>query len=197
MIQYLLPVFGLGMWAAAPQLTVRLDPEGGGCRLIVRNDHTVAATAYTVEGESRGERWSETHEQTGAAGGLAPYAEAVVRRVDCSSKPTRTAAVYADGSAIGEPELVTEIIEGRRARLANTRELIRRIESARKQRKSNQQISDEIDRWATTEGHQTYATWEEIRGRMKQKSLDQLLQDLRQRERWLASSKPSLESPRP
>jgi hypothetical protein len=105
--------------------------------------------------------------------------------------------VYADGSAIGEPELVTQIIEGRRDRLIHTRELIRRIEIARKQGRSKQQIVDEIDRWTGTLGHQTYSTWEEMRGTMKKKNLDQLLQDLRQRERWLAASKPALEAGRP
>jgi hypothetical protein len=183
--------------AAAPQLTIRLEPEGSGCRLIVRNDHTVTATAYTIEGESVGTIWSETHEQMGDSGGLASRAESIVRRVDCQSKPSRTAVVYADGSAIGEPELVTQIIEGRRDRLIHTRELIRRIEIARKQGRSKQQIVDEIDRWTGTLGHQTYSTWEEMRGTMKKKNLDQLLQDLRQRERWLAASKPALEAGRP
>jgi hypothetical protein len=181
-------------WAApAPQLVMRLEPEGNGCKLVVRNEHTVAATAYTIEGESSGERWSETQEQMGASGGLLPRAETIVRRVECSSKPARTAVVYADGSAVGEPELVTEIIEGRKQRLANTREMIRRIESLRKQGKSKQQVFDEIDRWQASQEHQTYATWDEMRGRMKQKNLDQLLRDLRQHERWLAASKPALE----
>jgi hypothetical protein len=193
-MRYLVCFIALSASAAAPQLTIRLEPEGSGCRLVVRNDHTVAATAYTVEGESVGTIWSETHEQMGDSGGLAPRAETIVRRVECASKPTRTAVVYADGSAIGEPELVTQIIEGRRNRLIHTREMIRRIEISRKQGRSKQQVLDEIDRWTGTLGHQTYATWEEMRGRMRQKSLDQLLQDLRQRERWLAASKPALEA---
>jgi hypothetical protein len=163
----------------------------------VRNEHSLPATAYTIEGESSGERWTETHEQMVAAGGLAPRAESIVRRVECSSKPLRAAVVYVDGSAVGEPEFVTDILESRRSRLTNTRELIRRIEAGRKQGRSKQQIVDEIDRWTGTQGHQTYATWDEMRGRMRQKNLDQLLQDLRLRERWLATSKPPLEGPRP
>jgi hypothetical protein len=193
MMRCAVALMGMTAWAAAPPLAVRIDPEGSGCKLVVRNEHTVAATAYTVEGESTGERWSETHEQSGPSGGLAPRGEAVVRRVECASKATRMAIVYADGSAVGEPDLVTEIIEGRRSRLANTREMIRRIEAARKQGRSQQQILDEIDRWQGSLGHQTYATWDEMRRGMKRKGIDQLLQDLRQRERWLASSKPTLE----
>jgi hypothetical protein len=179
--------------APAPELAVRLEPEGSGCRLVVRNEYTVTATAFTVEGESLGQHWSETQEQLGERGGLAPRAESIVRRVECSGKPQRVAVVYADGSAVGEPELVTAIIEGRRERLGNTREMIRRIEIARKQGKSKQQIVDEIDRWTGTAGHQTFVAWDEMKGTMRKKSLDQLLQDLKQRERWLASSKPPLE----
>jgi hypothetical protein len=197
MMRFVTGLFAMLAWADAPPLTVRIDPEGNACKLVVRNDHAIAATAYTVEGESTGEHWSETHEQSGPSGGLAPRAEAIVRRLECASKPTRMAIVYADGSAVGEPDLVTEILEGRRARLVNTREMIRRIEAARKQGRSQQQILDEIDRWQGSLGHQTYATWDEMRGRMKRKGLDQLLQDLRQRERWLAASKPALEAPRP
>lgn len=181
-------------WAAqAPGLAVRLEPEGSECRLIVRNDHTIAATAYTLEGESAGQRWSATHEQMGDTGGLLPRAESIVRRGSCQDKPDRMAVVYADGSAIGEPELVTEILENRRTRLIHAREMIRRIEAARKQGRSKQQIVDEIDRWAGSQGHQTYDNWNEMKGRMRQKNLDQLLYDLRQRERWLAASKPALE----
>jgi hypothetical protein len=193
MKRYAIAFIGMLAWAAAPPLSVRIDPEGSGCKLVVRNEHTVAATAYTIEGESTGERWSETQEQSGPSGGLPPRGEAVVRRLECASKPTRMAIVYADGSAVGEPDLVTEIIEGRRQRLINTREMIRRIEAARKQGRSQQQILDEIDRWQGSLGHQTYATWDEMRGQMRRKGLDQLLQDLRQRERWLAASKPTLD----
>ena len=55
----------------------------------------------------------------------------------CSEAETTASRWYAQFheylAAVGEPELVTEIIEGRRERLGHTREMIRRIEAALKQ----------------------------------------------------------------
>jgi hypothetical protein len=69
---------------------------------------------------------------------------------EAPDKAKIVAAVYEDGSTVGAPEKVNHVLDLRRARLKNTREIIQRIEKDQKDGKDKDAIVADLRQWALT-----------------------------------------------
>lgn len=196
--------------AEMPLPELRIEPASGGSVFFVKNISPRPLTAFLIElvdypGSSFAAVQDET---TGAA--IAPGVE---KRIPSSNMIVAAApdyvkilaAAYADGSASGAPEKVEQLKEFRRVKLATTRELIARIETATAAAKARESLLANLKQWRETapepERRTRYAAAglersavktliSETAAGIEAHPLDEVLSTLRKSERLLAAVKP-------
>jgi hypothetical protein len=172
-------------WAFAdePLPEIRLD----GPNVRIKNVGSQPLTAYWYE--VRIPNRNATEGVDGSA--LAPGGETVnpSGALDFDAPPEAAkmiAAIYADGSPAGDPVVVEQILEGRRALLRATRQLIARFEGAESSGLSKTALRAELAQMQT--GVAMLAS-----RALDQRSIAEELAALRRNERWQMERKPSLE----
>jgi hypothetical protein len=106
------------------------------------------------------------------------------------------AALYADGSASGDPAKIKLLLARRSSRLETARELIRRIETSRSSGTPKSEIVDTLKQWSATlepfrQAIERSVIAHAIRD-LEQQSIEAALNSLRHTEQTIASSKPTL-----
>ena len=121
--------------ADAPVPALRIEPTTGGSIFFVKNTAGQPLTAYLIElVDYPGSSYTLWQDELIAGDPLAPNAE---RRIPVANMTVGAvpdyvklrAALYADGTTAGDPTRIAQFIERRKALLATTRELIRRLDS--------------------------------------------------------------------
>ena len=153
-----IPAFSLcalGADAPAPDLHVEADTAAGASILHVKNSYSQPLTALFIEViDSPDGTYSFTRDELGP-GAIAAGTEKVIKVANPlpGASPDHTkvsAAIYQDGATFGTPEKLKHILDLRRARLSNTREIIQRIEADQKAGKDQDAIVADLRQWATT-----------------------------------------------
>jgi hypothetical protein len=143
------------MAADVPLPDLKVEPMAGGSTLTVKNNYSQPLNAFLIElVDYPGSTYSSTYDLLGAdaipAGAEKKMNVANMTIGAVPEKVKLQAAVYQDGSTAGDPEKVKHILDTRRARLANTREIIERIEKDRKDGKDKDAIVADLRAWALT-----------------------------------------------
>jgi hypothetical protein len=138
--------------APLPELHVEADPSGS--VLTVKNPYSKALNALLIEIVEASPAIDFTRDELGP-NAIAAGAEKKLRVTNTAFGETPgnvkiVAAIYEDGSTVGAPEKVNHILNLRRARLKNTREIIQRIEDGRKSGKDKDAIVADLRQWALT-----------------------------------------------
>jgi hypothetical protein len=121
--------------ADAPLPVLRTEPTAGGSIFHVKNTGTQPLTAWLIElVDYPGSSYTLWQDELVSGEPIAPGAEKriPVTNMTVGAVPDYVklrAAIYADGSTAGDATRTAQFIERRRAILATTRELIRRLES--------------------------------------------------------------------
>jgi hypothetical protein len=141
--------------APAPALQIEADATTGASIIHVKNTHSQPLAALFIEVlDSPDGTYSFTRDELGP-GAIAAGTEKIIKVANPlpGTSPTLTkvsAAIYEDGSTFGTPEKLKHILDLRRARLSNTREIIQRIEADQKGGKDKDAIVADLRQWATT-----------------------------------------------
>ena len=199
---------------AAAQLvpTLRVEPAAGGSVFFVKNTAAQPVTAYLIELVGYpGSSYSFWQDKNGAelipAGGeqRIPVANMTVGAVPEYVK--MEAAIFADGSTAGVPEKVAQLTARRRAVLSTTRELVRRLETARSAGTAKPALIAELEQWsnslepsarsrrvsqASIDAAAARERIGETVGKLNGGGIDDALGQLRAAELSLAASKPPL-----
>ena len=131
------------------------DPAAGASILRVKNTYSQPLAALFIEVvDSPDGSYSFTRDELGP-GAIAAGTEKVIKVANplAGESPQLTkvsAAIYEDGATFGTPEKLKHILDLRRARLSNTREIIQRIEADQKAGKDKDAIVADLRTWATT-----------------------------------------------
>ncbi|MCU1233586.1 MAG: hypothetical protein JWP63_1553 [Candidatus Solibacter sp.] len=121
--------------ADAPLPVLRIEPTTGGSIFFVKNAAAPPLTGYLIElVDYPGSSYTLWQDELVGGDPIAPGAEKriPVTNMTVGAVPDYVklrAALFADGSTAGDSARVAQFIERRKALLATTRELIRRLES--------------------------------------------------------------------
>jgi hypothetical protein len=141
--------------ADAPMPQLRVEAEASGSIFNVKNVYSQPLAGLLIElVDFPSETYAFTRDELGA-GAIAAGTEKQIKVANPTpgTAPDHvkvTAAVYADGETAGAPEKVKHILDLRRGRLENTREIIARIEKDQKDGKDKDAIVADLRQWATT-----------------------------------------------
>jgi hypothetical protein len=148
-----IPAFAVD--APVPGLQVEADAANGASVFHVKNNYSQPLAALFIEVVDSPEgTYSFTRDELGP-GAIAAGTEKVIKVANPlpGSVPDHvkvTAAIYQDGATFGTPEKLKHILDLRRDRLSNTREIIQRIEADQKAGKDKDAIVADLRQWATT-----------------------------------------------
>ena len=192
----------LPLGAAPPLPELRVEPAPRGSVLYLRNVHSQPLIAFLVElVDYPGSSFSHSTDEVGTEGippGVEkayPVSSMLVGAVSPEYVKV-LAAVYADGSASGNPEKIKLLIARRKGRLETTRELIRRIETAQSTGTPKPELVESLKRWsesaepfdqAVTRGFIAIAI-----GNLEKQPIKTVVSNLKHVEQAIASSKPVL-----
>ena len=199
----LLPILPVGaMEMPLPEL--RIESANGGSVLFVKNVAPQPLTVFLIElVDYPGSGFAMVQDEST----LDPIAPGVEKRIPSSNMivaaaPNYTkilAAIYADGSAGGDPRKVSQLVEYRRAKLATIRELIKRFETTPKEAlaaglkeyRESIPTPDRRARYAAAgiQSAALRALISETTAGVESRPLDETLARLRNSERALASAK--------
>jgi hypothetical protein len=149
------PLHALAAEAPAPALQIQADEAAGASIIHIKNTYSQPLAAVFIETlDSPDGSYSFTRDELGP-GAIAPGTEKVIKVANPlpGASPNLTkvsAAIYEDGSTFGPPEKLKHVLDLRRARLSNTREIIQRIEADQKGGKDKDAIVADLRQWATT-----------------------------------------------
>ena len=149
-------IFALPLVAAdAPMPDLKVEPMTGGSALTIKNNYTQPLNAFLIElVDYPGSNYSSTYDLLPpdgiAAGGEKKLNVANVTIGTVPDHVKLQAAVYEDGTTVGAPDKVKHILDTRRARLENTREIIKRIEQDKKDGKDKDAVVADLRQWAIT-----------------------------------------------
>lgn len=152
---FALPLMALAADAPIPALRVEAEANGSGSVFNVKNTYSQPLTALFIElVDFPSDTYAFTRDELGA-GAIAAGTEKTIRVANPTpgTAPANvkvTAAVYADGETAGAPDKVKHILNLRKGRLENTREMIQRIEKDQKEGKDKDAIVADLRQWATT-----------------------------------------------
>jgi hypothetical protein len=149
-------VFLLALPAIAAEMplpALRIEPTGGGSIFYIKNNAAVPLAAYLIELVGYpGSSYSFWQDET-VADPIPPKTE---KRIQVSNMTVGAvpdyvkmqAAVYTGGGSAGIPEKVAQLRERRRAMLDTVRQLIARIEKARKEPTLKTSLLASLKEWA-------------------------------------------------
>lgn len=188
--------------ADSPLPGLRVEPAPRGSVLYVRNVYSQALTAFTVElVDYPGSRFLHSTDEVGGPGispgveKAIPVSSMLVGAVSPEYVKVQ-AALYADGSACGNPEDIKKILVRRKSRLETARELIHRIDAAQSNGTAAPGIVDGLKHWSASleavEQGTARAVIAQAIGDLEQKSIQDTLSSLKHTEQAIAASKPSL-----
>ena len=138
--------------AEMPMPGMRIEPSTGGSVFHVKNISPQPLVAFLIElVDYPGSSFATVQDETTGE----PIAPGVEKRIPSSNMIVAAApgyvkilaAAYADGSASGTTEKVTQLIEFRRAKLATARELIARIEKAKAAATPKESLITDLKQW--------------------------------------------------
>jgi hypothetical protein len=140
--------------ADAPMPTLHVEAEASGSIITVKNTYSQPLAGLLIEMVDSAEPYTFTRDEIGP-NAIAPGTEKKLRVTNPApgAEPDKVkvmAAIYEDGSTVGAPEKVNHILNLRRARLKNTRDIIARIEKDQKDGKDKDAIVTDLRAWATT-----------------------------------------------
>jgi hypothetical protein len=141
--------------ADAPMPDLKVVPEEAGTAFTVKNTYSQPLAAIHIEiVDPPGESYAFTRDELGP-NAIAPGTEKTIRVASLvpGTAPDHVkilAAVYQDGAVVGAPDKVKHILDLRRGRLENTREIIQRIEKDQKDGKDKDAIVADLRQWGTT-----------------------------------------------
>jgi len=189
----------LSLTAADPPLPgLRVEAVPRGSVLYVRNVYSQPVAAFLVElVDYPGSRFSYSTDEV-AGQGIPPGVEKafpVSSMLVAAVSPEYVkvqAALYADGSACGNPEDIKKILVWRKSRLETTRELIHRIDAAQSNGTTASGIVDGLTQWSASLGAVARVVIVQAIGDLEQKSIQDALSELKRVERAIATSKPAL-----
>jgi hypothetical protein len=146
-----LPLFA----ADAPKPDLKIEPMAGGSTLIIKNGYSKPLNAFLIElVDYPGSNYSSTYDLLGPDAIPAGAEKKInVTNMTIGAVPEHVkleAAIYEDGTTVGAPEKVKHILDIRRARLQNTREIVQRIEKDKKDGKDKDAVVADLREWAIT-----------------------------------------------
>ena len=193
----------LSLIAADPPLPgLRVEPAPKGSVIYIRNVYTQPLTGFLVElVDYPGSSFSHSEDNVSGEGIPAgvekayPVTSMLVGAVSPEYMKVQ-AALYADGSAGGDPAKIKLLLARRSSRLETARELIRRIETAQSSGSSKSAIVDSLKQWSESlepfkQAIQRSVIAHAIRD-LEQQSIEAALSSLKHTEQTIASSKPTL-----
>jgi hypothetical protein len=190
----------LSLVAADPPLPgLRVEAAPAGSVIYVRNVYSQPLIAFLVElVDYPGSSFSHSTDEVGGEGIPAgvekayPVRSMLVGAVSPEYVKVR-AAVYADGSASGNPESIKLFIDRRKTRLETTRELIRRIGIAQSNGTLKPGIVESLKQWSASLGPVSQQAVARAIGDLEQLSIEAAVSNLKHAEQAIASSKPTLQ----
>jgi hypothetical protein len=141
--------------ADGPMPQLRVEGEASASIFNVKNVYSRPLTGLLIElVDYPSETYTFTRDELGA-GAIAAGTEKQIKVANPTpgSVPEHvkvTAAIYADGVTAGVQDKVKHILDLRRGRLENTREIIARVEKDQKDGKDKDAIIADLRQWATT-----------------------------------------------
>jgi hypothetical protein len=189
----------LSLIAADPPLPgLRVEAVPAGSVLYVRNVYSQPLIAFLVElVDYPGSSFSHSTDEVAGEGIPAgvekayPVRSMLVGAVSPEYVKVR-AALYSDGSSVGNPESIKQLIAWRKARLETMRELIRRIETSQSNGTSKPGIVESLKQWSASLGPGNQQAVARAIGDLEQLSIEAAVSNLKHTEQAIASSKPAL-----
>ena len=141
--------------AQMPLPELRVEATGGGSIFYIKNNSSVALTAYLIElVDYPGSSYSFWQDET-VAEPVPPKGEKRIQvaNMTVGAVPDYVkmqAALYAGGASAGVPEKVTALVERRRAMLDTVRQLCGRIEKAQAEHMPKPALIAGLKQWADT-----------------------------------------------
>lgn len=199
--------------AAAELPQLRVEAVAGASVFYLKNVSSQPITAYLVELDGYPGSAFALLEDNVTGEPVAPGVEKPIKVTDMTAGAAPEyvkveSALFADGTSVGSPAKVTQLIEHRRFMLQTTRELIGRLEKAKPSNTPKATLVADLKAWADTmrpptSHKQRYAPAgmnsasgrtliTETATKIEAGSLDEVLTNLHAAEHALASSKPAL-----
>jgi len=205
-------LLALGAAEGPPLPELRTEPVTGGSIFYVKNVASQPLTAFLIELVDYPGSYYSLWQDEAATELIAPGVEKriPVTNMTVGAVPDYVklqAAIFADGSSAGIPEKVAQIVERRRFMLGTIREMISRLDKARVVPTSKAALVAELKRWSDSfqspakANHTSQTTINQAAARgiindvltwLDSPSPEEILPNLRARERSLAASKPAL-----
>lgn len=186
--------------AALPVL--RIEPAGEGSVIFVKNTAAQPLTAFRIElVDYPGSSFTYTGDMPGPeaipAGSEHRFR---VRSMMVGAAPDYvkvTAAIFEDGTCAGAPEKIDRIIAVRRVKLGLSRELLHRIEEARRRGTAERDIATQAPQWAAAlaaqiDDRDARIQAADLIARLRKQTLQEIDTTLHNLENVLAASKPAL-----